>query len=101
MPSAETIRDQVQLPPLVIEVDNCLAHILEVLRHDAPWGTEYTVSIKLECGPVRTRVFNLTVENTEQLKAKLLAEVTKLRLMRFIYGDDHTREIVGGAASVP
>lgn len=98
---AEIPRLGVHLPPFIIDMGPCKAHVLEVLRHDAPWGTEYTVALKLQCGGVKTRVFNLTVQNTEQLKAKILAEAAKLRIMRFIYGEEYTREVVGGAAAVP
>ena len=94
-------RKLVQVPPLTVEVDDCLAHILEVLQHDTPWGTEYSVSVKLECGPISSRVFNLTVRNERELKGKLIAEVTKLKIMRLVFGDAYTQKIVGGVPIAP
>ena len=100
MPGAGIKTLKVQIPPFTVVVDNCLVHILEVLEHRLPWGEEYTVSMRVDCGNIRTRVFNLTVKNTQELKAKILAEITKLRLMRYIYGDKYTQEIVGGVSIV-
>lgn len=96
MPRQAPKRLLVQLPPFTVIVDNCLVHVLEVLRHNTRWGTEYTVALRVECGAVSSRVFNLTVRNEKELKAKILAEVTKLRLMKYVYGKEFTQEVVGG-----
>ena len=91
----------IQVPPVVFAAEGCLVHILEVLQHRAPWGDEYSVAVKLDCGKISTRVFNLTVRNEEELKAKILAEITKLKMMRLVYGDELTQEVVGGTPIVP
>ncbi len=90
----------VQIPPITVMVDDCLAHILEVAQLDFPWGTEYAVSVMVECKGIRSRVFNLSVRNEKELKAKLIAEVTKFKLMRLVLGDETTRDVVGGVPLV-
>ena len=104
MPNASPVAPNkaiVQIPPVTLIADNCLVHILEVLRHETPWGEEFTVAVKLDCGKISTRVFDLTVRNEKELKAKILAEITRLKMMRLVYGDEITQEIVGGVPLVP
>lgn len=91
-------RSIVHLPPFTIDVKGCLVDILEALEHQAPWGKEYTVSMRIRCGGITTRVFNLTVRNNDELKAKILAEIAKLKIMLLELGHDNTQQIVGGAA---
>ena len=86
----------VQIPPVSFAADGCLVHILEVLRSTAPDGNPlYHVALKIQCGPIESKVFNLTVKNNRELKAKILAEITKIKLMRMVYGDEFTRRVIG------
>lgn len=90
------LRQRIQLTPFTFILDRCLVHILEVIMHKGLLGEEYTVAVKLDCGKISTRVFDLTVKNERELKAKLMAEITKLRMLRIVYGDEITQGIVGG-----
>ena len=93
-------RVTIQVPPFTLAVDGCLVTILEVLKHEAPWGTEYTVALRADCGKISSRVFSLTVRDEEELKAKIKAEIAKLKIMRLELGDELTQEIVGGVMPV-
>ena len=96
LPRNDSSSVRIVVPPFTLEVEDCLVDILEVLKHEYPWGEkQFTVACKIRCGDVETKVFDLTVSDTRELKAKLLAEITKLKVMRMVYGDDYVRRVVG------
>jgi len=86
----------VQIPPLVFEADGCLVFLLEVLKgSDMEGNPRYHVSLRVKCGDIESKTFNLTVKDTKELKALLLAEITKFKLMRMVLGDEMTRRVIG------
>jgi len=81
--------------PITLEFDGCYAHLLEVLKHEKPnMPREFTAVVSIECGNIRTRPFSLTCRTNDELKAKIEAEITKLKYAIMLYGEDFVREMV-------
>jgi len=78
----------------VIEIDGVEAHILEVLKTSAPWrGDEYHVVVKLTWNDISTRNFTIDVKNEKELITKLRIEVSKLKLFKFLHGEEALRKV--------
>jgi len=70
-----------QIPPISFELDGCLVTIYEVTRVELINGEKwYLVHLDIEYRGRRTRRFTLTARNTDELKKKLLVEISKLKL---------------------
>jgi len=81
--------------PITVEVDGALVHILEILRLRSPSGDGgYVAVCKIEMGGIRTRNFPITFRTQEELREKLRTEVAKIKITRFLYGDDFVRGMV-------
>ncbi|MHC1563779.1 MAG: hypothetical protein ACXQTF_00430 [Candidatus Hecatellaceae archaeon] len=78
----------------VIDVDGVQAHILEVLKTSTPWsGDEYHVVVKLTWNNVSTRNFTIDVKNERELIAKLRIEASKMKLFKFLHGEEALRKV--------
>ncbi|MFP3265238.1 MAG: hypothetical protein RXO54_05325 [Acidilobus sp.] len=83
------------ITPVEVEVEGCLATILEVARFPLPW-TEYMASAQIRCDyngrEVISKVFQLIFKDSDELKRKLAIEVTKLRYNLFLMGVDELKK---------
>jgi len=87
---------RVTITPISFEAEGCIVHILEVLRNtDFRGNPIYHVALKIQCDDIESKVFNLSVRNTRELRFKILSEITKLKLYRFVYGKEFARKVVG------
>lgn len=77
--------------PVEVEVEGCIATILEVAKLPLPWE-EYQASVQVRCGNATSRVFQISYKNSEELKRKLVYEVTKFRYIIFLYGAEELRK---------
>lgn len=84
----------VQLAPLRVEMDGCTVTILEVVKSRVLDTTFYHVVLKLCCGSVETRPFTIDVRSTRELRAKLLVEISKLKALILLYGEEYARRVV-------
>ena len=86
----------VQILPLTFEAEGCEVTLLEILKSRLPNGTVwYHAVCRVRCGNIESKTFCIDARNNEELKAKLLTEITKLKLMRLLYGDEFTKKVVG------
>jgi len=73
---------RVIVPPAVVELDGAKVYILEVTsRRWLDGKTHYLVTCFIEIGDKRSQVFSLDVTSNEELKAKLRAEIAKMKLV--------------------
>jgi len=80
---SSTVR--VIVPPLVVELEKCLAYILEVTEYKTIAGKErYLVSCRVKCGDKTSPVFFLDVQSNEELISKLKVEVSKFKLLNMV-----------------
>lgn len=82
------------IPPFRIEIDGCMVTILESMKSVILGETWYHVVCKIKCSEVETKPFTLDVRSTKELKAKLLVEVSKLKMLMMLYGTDFARRVV-------
>jgi hypothetical protein len=83
------------ITPVEVEIEGCLATILEVARFPLPW-TEYLASVQIRCDlngrEVISQVFQVIFKDSDELKRKLTIEVTKLRYNLFLMGLDELKK---------
>ena len=77
--------------PVEVEVEGCTATILEVAKLSLPWE-QYSASVQIKCGNATTRVFPIVYRDSQELKRKLVYEVTKLKYALFLYGVEELRK---------
>lgn len=81
--------------PVTLEFDGCYAHLLEILKHEYPnMPKQFTAVVSIECGDVRTRPFSLTCRSNDELKAKIEAEIAKLKYSLMLYGEEFVKYMV-------
>jgi hypothetical protein len=84
----------VVITPVEIDVEDCVATILEVSKLRLPW-TEYQASVQLRCRQdgkeALSRVFQISFTDSEDLKRKLVIEATKFKYNLFLLGADELR----------
>jgi len=86
---------RVELAPIAVEVDDCVAYILEVLKSKLVDNTEmYHVSVKIKCGDVESKVFTLSVRSNSELIAKLRVEVSKYKMMLYALGKEFASKVI-------
>jgi len=86
---------QITVPPVTTKVSNCLVDILEVLKSELISGdTWYHVVVKVRCPDFQSRVFCLDVKDINDLKHKVEVEIAKIRMLKFVLGNDYIREVV-------
>lgn len=86
----------IQILPVTFEVEGCEVTLLELLKSRLPDGTVwYHAVCMVKCGNIESKTFCIDARSNEELKAKLLTEITKLKLMRLLYGDEFARRVVG------
>ena len=87
---------QVHVTPIAVEIQGCIVYILEVLKNEAPDGTNwYHVVCRVKCGSVESKTFDISVRNTKELIAKLRTEIAKLKLIKLTLGEDFARRVIG------
>jgi hypothetical protein len=83
------------LTPVEIDVDDCIATILEVSKLKLPW-IEYQASVQVKCRvegkEVTSQVFQVSFTDSDDLKRKLLIEVSKFKYNIFLYGVDELKK---------
>jgi aromatic ring-opening dioxygenase LigB subunit len=84
------------ITPLEIEVDDCVAVLLETSKLPLPWD-QYQASIQVRCPyknkDVLSRVFQIDFRNTEEFKQKLKTEVSKFKYVLFLYDEQTLRRM--------
>jgi hypothetical protein len=82
------------ITPIEVDVEDCVATILEVTRLKLPW-TEYQASVQLRCREggkeAISRVFQISFTDSEDLKRKLIIEKTKFKYNLFLLGADELK----------
>ena len=82
--------------PMSFELEGCTVYILETIKTKRVDGSEeYHVTVKIKWNNIESKIFSLDVKDNKELKAKLLAEISKMKLMKYILGDDLTKKIIG------
>jgi cobalamin biosynthesis protein CbiG len=83
------------ITPVEVEVEGCLATVLEVARLPLPW-TEYLASVQVRCDyngrEAISQVFQVHFKDSDELKRKLTIEVTKFRYHLFLMGLDELKK---------
>jgi len=91
------IRESFQIPPFSFLLDGVKVTIYEVLKHKFISGdTWYYVTVRLQSGNFKSRIFGVDARDEEDLKKKLLVEISKLKLLRYTEGEKGLAEVVGG-----
>ena len=85
---------QVELGPRELEVDGARVTILEVLKTSTPWlGDEYHVVVRIRLGGVTSKPFTIDVRGERELIEKLRVEIAKMKLFKFIHGEEEFRRV--------
>jgi len=78
-------------------VDDVPVRILEVLKTSLdpknPW---YHVVVQIIYKGIKSRIYTLDVRNTKDLVKKLKVEITKIKMLEYVYGRDELKRIIGG-----
>ena len=95
MSSTKTPVINLVLTPVEIDVDDCIATILETSKLKLPW-VEYQASVQVKCRAegkeVTSQVFQVSFTDSDDLKRKLLIEVSKFKYNIFLYGVDELKK---------
>ena len=82
------------ITPIEVDIEDCVATILEVTKLKLPC-TEYQASVQLRCRQdgkeAVTKVFQISFTDSEDLKRKLVIEVSKFKYSLFLLGVDELR----------
>jgi len=82
------VRKRFIIPPYTFELEKARVTILEVTKVGIDERNyKYLVTLYVEFGGYRSKVFNLLVSNNQELIEKLRAEIAKMRL--FILTGQH------------
>jgi hypothetical protein len=82
------------ITPIEVEIENCVASILEVTKLPITWIEAkyvYQASCQVRCGDAISQVFTLVFRDANELKSKLQVEVSKFKYMLFLYGSKDLR----------
>jgi len=71
--------------PVEVEIDNCVATILETTKYNLPWE-QYQAAVQLQCNDVMSQIFHIHYANSRELLLKLKSEISKLKYMIWLYG---------------
>ena len=87
-------KSKLHILPLTMDVDGFKVHLLEVLKNTLPDGTpQYFAVVRIEKDDFSTRNFTIPCRSTQELKAKLMAEIAKIRYVMFTYGKDFAKKV--------
>lgn len=82
------------LTPVDVEMEGCVATILEVSKLQVPWD-QYMAVVQVRCElgkkEATSRVFTVLYKDAAELRARLATEVSKFRYMLFLYGVEELR----------
>jgi len=73
---------RVVVPPVLVELDGAKVYILEITKHE--WVNKqkrFLVTVFVEWNGFRSPIFTLDVESNAELKAKLRAEIAKMKFI--------------------
>jgi len=80
---------EARIPPQTLWLDDAKVTIVEVMRSDLITGdTFYHVFLQVEMPPFPPRRFSLDVKSFDELRKKLLVEVSKLKIFRICGMED-------------
>lgn len=89
--------DKVHALPIAVRVDGFTVYILEVMKGRLPNNREqYFVTCRIKKGDFETRNFTIFCRDTQELKAKLLIEVAKIRYLMWLHGKDFAKRVASG-----
>jgi len=95
MSTAKTPVINLVLTPVEVDVDDCVATIFEVTKLRLPW-VEYQASVQVKCRAegeeVASKVFQVSFTDSDDLKRRLLIEVSKFKYNIFLYGVDELKK---------
>ena len=73
---------RVIIPPVLVELDGAKVYILEVTEHTWLNGRKrFLVTLFVEYNGFRSPIFTLDVEDNQELKSKLRAEIAKMKFI--------------------
>jgi hypothetical protein len=79
-------RIEITVLPVDVEVDGCIATILEATKLKLPWD-EFQVSCQARCGSVQSQIFHITYKTPKELAQKLKTEIAKFKYMLWLLGE--------------
>jgi len=86
---------KIQLTPFSILVDEVTVRVLEVLKTELdpqyPW---YHVVVQINYHGIKSRIYSLDVRNTKDLVKKLKIEVTKIKMLEYMYGREELKRLI-------
>jgi hypothetical protein len=82
---------KVEILPKAFEYDGCTIYLLEVIKTGTP---EYIAVVAFEYEGMKTRPFSIPFKTREELRAKILAEIAKLKMYIYTMGKDKVREVL-------
>lgn len=78
-----------------MEIDGVLVEVIEVLKHQLISGeTYYTVALRIHYKDIISKIFNLSVKSSEELKNKLKIEISKIKFMEYTYGLKYVKGVI-------
>jgi hypothetical protein len=87
---------KIHATPFSIMVDDVPVTILEVVKSELdpnnPW---YHVVVQIIYKGIKSRVYSLDVRNTKDLVKKLKVEITKIKMLEYIYGKEELKRLIG------
>jgi hypothetical protein len=78
---------EIPVLPLDIEVEGCVATILEVQKLEG-LPKPYLAAVQVKCGGVASNVFHVAYASGSELAMWLRAEVQRFRYVMWLYGRD-------------
>jgi hypothetical protein len=78
------------ITPIEIEVENCILTILEVSKYKLPWDL-YQASCQVKCGDYMSKIFQIDFTDKDDLKRKILIEISKFKYLIFMYGREELK----------
>jgi len=87
----------IYITPFSIIVDGVPVRILEVLKTALdPENPQYHVTVQIDYHGTKSRIYTLDVRDTRDLVKKLKVEITKIKMLRYVYGEEEAKRVIGG-----
>jgi len=86
---------KIQLTPFSIIVDETTVRVLEVLKTELdPQNPWYHVVVQINYHGIKSRIYSLDVRNTKDLVKKLKIEITKIKMLEYMYGREELKRLI-------
>jgi len=86
---------KIQLTPFSIMVDGIPITIHEVLKTELePGNPWYHVVVQINYHGIKSRIYGLDVRTMKDLIKKLKIEITKIKVLEYVYGRDELKRLI-------